>query len=84
MSDPLSSPRFNPKGYVVPKVKEIDPSGLTAVKIGTAMWFIAAIAMLPFWGTLANHGLLWMFWTCLAGVGMGIFGYEYCRRQHRN
>ncbi len=48
---------------------------------GTAAWVFAFVALLPFTGALERSGRGWWIWTCLAGVGLGLFGIEYCRRR---
>ena len=49
--------------------------GLAATALALTL---AAGAMLP---VLADEGLDWMVWTCLAGAGLGCLGLEYCRRR---
>ena len=54
------------------------------VTVGTVLWAIAAIVSFALRGRLeaACHG--WWPWTCLAGVGLGLLGIEYCRRRARS
>lgn len=52
-----------------------------AVTIGTVAWGVAALALLPFWDDLVAADRGWWLWTCAAGVGLGLFGVDYCRRQ---
>ncbi len=49
----------------------------------TALWLIGFLALLPFYGRLEDSGRLWWLWTCMAGVGLGLIGLEYCRRKRR-
>ena len=56
-------------------------SGLRGKLLGVAVWLVAFIALLPFYGTLQDTGRTWWLWTCLAGFGLGLFGLEYCRRR---
>jgi hypothetical protein len=51
------------------------------VTIGTVLWAVAFVALVPFYGQLARDGRGWWAWTCLAGFGLGLFGIEYCRRR---
>ncbi len=67
--------------YVVAPVTPLDVTGVRTVAIGTIAWAIAFLALLPFYGTLEDHDRLWWLWTCLAGVGLGVLGLEYCRRR---
>lgn len=69
----------------VAEVEPLDVDGLKAVAVGTALWGVAFVALLPFYGRLAEDGRGWWLWTCLAGFGLGLFGLEYCRRRaHRD
>jgi hypothetical protein len=54
------------------------------VAIGTAAWALTFVALLPFYGALADHGRVWLLWTCLAGFGLGLLGLEYCRRRRNH
>jgi hypothetical protein len=52
------------------------------VFIGTALWTLGFLVLLPFYGELGRHGHRIWLWTCLAGAGVGLFGYLITRR-HR-
>jgi hypothetical protein len=69
---------------VAAEVEPLDVDGVRTVAVGTALWIIAFLALLPFYGRLEAAGRTWWLWTCLAGFGIGLFGLEYCRRRrHR-
>jgi hypothetical protein len=59
----------------------VDVDGVAIVTVGTILWAVAFCALLPFRSRLADHNLDWWLWTCLAGVGMGLWGINYCRRR---
>jgi hypothetical protein len=61
----------------------LDVDGIRTVEIGVAIWLVAFVALLPFYGRLEDAGRVWWLWTCLAGFGLGLFGLEYCRRRRR-
>ncbi|WP_239021647.1 DUF2530 domain-containing protein [Nocardioides jishulii] len=65
----------------VAEVQPLDVDGVRAVEIGTALWAVAFVALLPFWSSLAESGRLWWLWTCTTGLALGLFGIEYCRRR---
>ena len=67
--------------YVVAQVAPLDVDGVRTTEVGTALWLLGFLALLPFWGTLQDNGRTWWLWTCLAGFGLGLFGIEYCRRR---
>ena len=52
------------------------------VAIGTAMWFVAFVALLPSYSWLGRHDHRVWLWTCLAGWILGLMGYSIMRR-HR-
>jgi Protein of unknown function (DUF2530) len=59
----------------------LDVDGVAVITVGTVLWAVALIALLPFRDRLADHGLEWWLWTCIAGVGLGLWGIYYCRRR---
>jgi len=67
--------------FVVADVEPLDVDGLRTIQVGIALWFLAFLGLLPFWGALADADRSWWLWTCLAGFGLGLFGLEYCRRR---
>ncbi len=71
------------KTYVTGTVQPLDVTGVRTVTVGTVLWLIAFVGLLPFYSTLVDHGRAWWLWTCLAGVGLGLLGLEYCRRRRR-
>jgi hypothetical protein len=80
---PIEQIEIRDKTYVVAKVEPLDVNGVRTIAIGSALWLIAFIALLPFYSTLQDHGRGWWLWTCLAGFGLGLLGVEYCRRRRR-
>lgn len=74
---------FRNRTYVVADVEPLDVDGVRTVEVGTAIFFVAFVALLPFYGRLEEDGHTWWLWTCLAGVGLGLLGLEYCRRRRR-
>jgi len=69
--------------YLIAPVAPLDIDGVRTTEVGTAVWLIAFVALLPFYGRLEADGHLWWLWTCLAGFGLGGFGMEYCRRRRK-
>lgn len=69
--------------FLVAEVEPLDVDGVRTIAVGTAAWLVAFVALLPFYGELQASGRLWWLWTCMAGFGLGLFGYEYCRRRRR-
>jgi hypothetical protein len=69
--------------YIVADVAPLDVDGVRTVEVGTGLWLLAFIGLLPFYGTLADTGRTWWLWTCLAGFGLGLCGLEYVRRRRK-
>lgn len=65
----------------VAEVEPMDVDGVRTMTVGTILWGVVAVAMLPFLGTLEEQGRTWWLWTALAGLGLGLIGIEYCRRR---
>jgi hypothetical protein len=55
--------------------------GVGAVVVGTVLWAIALVVMLPFAGKLSDDGHLWWIATCACGTGLGLAGILYCKRR---
>lgn len=65
--------------YIVAPVEPLDVDGVQTVAVGVILWFVAFLALLPFYDRLAEAGLGWVLWTCLAGFGLGLIGLAHCR-----
>ena len=74
---------FHPDRNLLPGV-EISAGSLghgLPLAVGTALWAIAFVMLVPFSGRLKQDGHLWWMWTCVAGFGLGLVGWDYCRRR---
>jgi hypothetical protein len=69
--------------YLIAPVEPLDVDGVRTVQVGTALFFVAFLALLPFYSNLQEADRLWLLWMCLAGVGLGLLGAEYCKRRRR-
>ena len=67
--------------YVVADVEPLDVDGTRTVAVGSALFLVAFVLLLPFYGRLADTDRTWWLWTCLAGFGLGVIGWDYCRRR---
>ncbi len=63
----------------VAEVEPMDVDGVRTMTVGTIVWGVVAVALLPFLGTLEETGRTWWLWASLAGFGLGLIGIEYCR-----
>ena len=55
--------------------------GVRFFAIGAVVSLVLFIGMLPFTGRLADEGRSWWLWASLAGVGIGLIGWDWCRRR---
>jgi uncharacterized membrane protein YfcA len=64
-----------------PAAAQTDPRPIVAV--GTALFFVAFVALLPFYSWLGEHHHRDWLWTALAGWLLGIVGWTLMRRHRR-
>ena len=69
--------------YIVADVEPLDVDGVRTVAVGTGLWLLAFVMLLPFYGRLVDSGRITWLWTCVAGFGLGALGWDYCRRRRR-
>ena len=67
--------------YLIADVDPLDVTGVRTVTVGTVLFLVALLALLPFVDDLRADDRLWWLWTCGAGIGLGLFGIQYCRRR---
>lgn len=67
--------------YIVADVDPLDVDGVRTLQVGTLLWAVAFVALLPFYERLEKDGHLWWLWTTLAGFGLGVLGWDFCRRR---
>jgi hypothetical protein len=48
--------------------------------VGLAIFTVATIVLLPFYGWLGDHGHRIWLWTSIAGIGVGLFGLAISHR----
>jgi hypothetical protein len=63
------------------EVQPLDVTGVRTVTVGTALFLLGFLALLPFHDQLSAEDRSWWLWTCAAGFGLGLFGMTYCRRR---
>ncbi|GAA3681431.1 hypothetical protein GCM10022237_45470 [Nocardioides ginsengisoli] len=69
--------------YLIAPVEPLDVDGVRTVQVGTALFLLAFIGLLPFYGRLQADNRTWLLWMCLTGVGLGVLGVEYCKRRRQ-
>ena len=63
-----------------PDPEPIETNDVAAVGVGTVLWAIALVALLIFRPPPENT---WWIWTCVTGIGFGLFGGWFVRRRAR-
>ena len=80
-TDQVQTHEIGNRTYVVAKVDALDVDGTRTVAVGSGLFLVAFVLMVPFYGSLHDAGRGWWMWTCLAGFGLGVVGWDYCRRR---
>jgi hypothetical protein len=78
---PIEQIEIRDKTYTVAKVEPLDVDGVRTLAVGTTIWAMAFLALVPLYSSLKDDGRGWWLWTCLAGFGFGLVGLAYCRRR---
>jgi uncharacterized membrane protein YfcA len=61
----------------------VQVNSVPMIAVGTALFFIGFVALLPFYSWLGEHHHRVWLWTCLAGWLLGLAGYALLRRHRR-
>ncbi|MCK9903373.1 DUF2530 domain-containing protein [Parafrankia colletiae] len=69
-----------------PRPEELRPlpyDGVRSVAVGTVVWLVALLVMLPFTDDLRADGRLWWIATAAVGFGLGLPGLWVVVRRRR-
>jgi hypothetical protein len=83
-AEPVHRHEIGNRTFLVADVEPLDVDGTRTVAVGTALWLLAFVLLLPFYDRLKETDRLWWLWTCLAGFGLGVLGWDYCRRRRNH
>jgi hypothetical protein len=81
--DEVRTHEIGTRTYIVAKVDPLDVDGTRTVAVGSLLFLAAFLVLLPFHAKLEAADKTWWLWTCLAGFGLGVIGWDYCRRRRR-
>ena len=89
MDEPEAQPRdvqaLGQGSHAVAEVRPLDVSGVRTVTVGTVLFLVAGLVLVLFFREwMEDTDREWWLWTCAAGFGLGIFGYDHCRRRARH
>lgn len=76
----MTDPPSTPQPLTTPTPVAVDSRRV--VLIGTAIWALGFVILLPFYGWLGRHDHRIWLWTCLAGALLGLVGLVLVRK-HR-
>ncbi|MFJ9519223.1 DUF2530 domain-containing protein [Kitasatospora sp. NPDC101801] len=62
-----------------PSPPPLEANDVAIVGGGTVLWFVGFLVLIPFKGSLEQHGHGSWPWICLTGAGLGLIGLWYCR-----
>jgi MFS family permease len=68
---------------VPPVVEPVQVDSQRVAIVGLVLFTVAAIVLAPFYGWLGDHGHRIWLWTCVAGIGVGLFGFVISHRHKR-
>lgn len=77
----ITEVEFGRTTHKVATVEPLDVDGVRTMTVGTVLWGVAVLALLPFWGNLQDTGRAWWLWAAIAGLGLGLMGIEFCKRR---
>lgn len=78
--DPRSSaPGLLSGEQVIP----LDLDAVRTVRVGTALWLVAFLVLLPFTDGLSDSDRGWWLWTCVAGMTLGLIGIAFTTRRRQ-
>jgi Protein of unknown function (DUF2530) len=80
-AEALTTHEIGSRTYVVADVEPLDVDGTRTVAVGAVLFLVGFAVLLPFRDQLADAGRTWWLWSCLAGFGLGVVGWAYCRRR---
>jgi len=79
----VTSHEIGDRRYLVAEVEPLDVDGVRTMQVGSALWLLAFLVLLPFIDRLRDAGRGWWLITALVGLALGLIGWEYCRRRRR-
>jgi Protein of unknown function (DUF2530) len=80
-SDPQRAHADAAAGHARPAAVQADPRPL--VLVGTVIFFVGFVVLLPFYRWLGEHHHRVWLWTCLAGWVLGLVGLTLMRKHRR-
>lgn len=77
----VTSHKIGDRRYLVAEVEPLDVDGVRTMQVGSALWLLAILVLLPFADRLRDAGRGWWIVTAVVGLALGLLGWEYCRRR---
>jgi hypothetical protein len=78
----VSEPHVEPPADASSRRAEpLDVDGVRTATVGTVVWAVAFVVLLPFSGRLADDGHTWWLWTCAVGAALGLLAIRITSRR---
>ncbi|MDT4996380.1 MAG: hypothetical protein QOD45_448 [Pseudonocardiales bacterium] len=78
----MSYPAVVPERHELPRPPAAEIDSRRVAFVGTTLFLLGFLVLLPFYSWLGEHGHRVWLWTCLAGFLLGLCGYALAAR-HR-
>jgi hypothetical protein len=67
-----------------PDPEPLETDDRRVIFTGMVLWAVAWVVLLVFFrDDLRRHDAEWWLWTCLIGVGLGLYGLRFVSRRRR-
>lgn len=76
-----SRPESEPEDSRAAKTEQAQADAVVPVTVGTVLWAVALVGLLPFRTRLKADDADWWIWVCATGVALGLLGSWWVRRR---
>ncbi len=73
-----------PKAARRPDPEPLETDDRRTVLVGIALWVVTFVVLVVFFrDDLRRHHTTWWLWSCVIGVGLGLYGLRFVSRRRR-
>ena len=67
-----------------PELQPYDVDERPVILVGIALWALALLVLFVFFrDDLRRHDTDWWLWSCVVGIGLGLYGLRFVSRRRR-